>query len=60
MSSRANNLGSVRVRRTDAERTADTRERVMTAVVETISDVGFNRTTAAEIPRRAGVTWGAV
>ena len=32
----------------------------MAAVVETISDVGFNRATAAEISRRAGVTWGAV
>jgi len=32
----------------------------MQAVVESISEVGFQRTTAAEIARRAGVTWGAV
>ena len=49
-----------RKRRSHAERTALTRERVMAAVVESIADVGFPRTTAAEIARRAGVTWGAV
>lgn len=32
----------------------------MQAVVESIADVGYQRTTAAEIARRAGVTWGAV
>jgi AcrR family transcriptional regulator len=32
----------------------------MGAVVESISEVGFKRSTAAEIARRAGVTWGAV
>ena len=47
-------------RRTQAERTAVTRRKIMAAVVESISDVGFPRTTAAEIARRAGVTWGAV
>ena len=36
------------------------RARVMTAVVESIATVGFRRTTAAEIARCAGVTWGAV
>ena len=47
-------------RRSHAERTAETRERVMNAVIESIAEVGFQRTTAAEIARRAGVTWGAV
>lgn len=47
-------------RRTHAERTAETRERIMSAVVASVSEVGFNRTTASEIARRAGVTWGAV
>ncbi len=32
----------------------------MAAVLESIAEVGFQRTTAAEITRRAGVTWGAV
>lgn len=48
------------VRRTQAERTAETRERIVRAVVESIAEVGFPRTTASEITRRAGVTWGAV
>jgi len=47
-------------RRTQAERTAATRERILGAVVESIGEVGFGRTTANEIARRAGVTWGAV
>ena len=49
-----------RTRRTQAERTAATRERILAAVVESIAEVGFQRTTANEIARRAGVTWGAV
>lgn len=49
-----------RGRRTQAERTARTRERILSAVVESIAEVGFGRTTANEIARRAGVTWGAV
>ena len=47
-------------RRSHAERTAQTREKIIGAVVESIAEVGFQRTTAAEITRRAGVTWGAV
>ena len=47
-------------RRTQAERTAETRARIMDAVVECIADVGFGCATASEITRRAGVTWGAV
>ena len=49
-----------RERRSHAARTAAMRARVMTAVVESIAEVGYQRTTAAEIARRAGVTWGAV
>ncbi len=48
------------VRRTQAERTAETRERILRAVVESIAEIGFQKTTASEITRRAGVTWGAV
>jgi AcrR family transcriptional regulator len=49
-----------RSRRSQAERTARTRARIIDAVVATIGEVGFRRTTASEITRRAGVTWGAV
>ncbi|NNL67123.1 MAG: TetR/AcrR family transcriptional regulator [Myxococcales bacterium] len=49
-----------RERRSHAERTAETRAKVMGAVVESIAEVGFQRTTASEIARRAGVSWGAV
>jgi AcrR family transcriptional regulator len=49
-----------RPRRSHAERTAQTRARLMEAVVESIAEIGLARTTAPEIARRAGVTWGAV
>jgi len=49
-----------RRRRTQAERTAATRARIVAATVESINEVGFQRTTASEIARRSGVTWGAV
>lgn len=52
--------GEARGRRSHAERTAETRSRVIEAVFESIAEVGFARTTATEITRRAGVTWGAV
>jgi AcrR family transcriptional regulator len=47
-------------RRTQAERTAETRGRIIAAVTDLISERGFARTTAQEICTRAGVTWGAV
>jgi len=50
----------LRERRTQTERTADTRERIMAAVVESIGEIGYPKTTATEIARRAGVSWGAV
>lgn len=50
----------VRVRRSHAERTAETRTRVMTAVVESIAEVGYQKTTASKIAQRAGLSWGAV
>ncbi|HBZ69818.1 MAG TPA: hypothetical protein DEP35_08830 [Deltaproteobacteria bacterium] len=49
-----------RVRRSHAERTADTRGRILNATIDCISELGFQRTTTQEITRRAGVTWGAV
>ncbi len=49
-----------RTRRRQAERTAATRDRVVAAVVESIAEIGYPKTTASEIARRAGVSWGAV
>jgi len=49
-----------RDRRSNPERAAETRARIVAAVVDSIAELGFQRTTAAEIARRAGVTWGAV
>jgi AcrR family transcriptional regulator len=49
-----------RVRRSHAERAGETRARIKVAVIEAIDELGFKRTTASEIARRAGVTWGAV
>ena len=46
--------------RSHAERSAETRAAILKAVSESVVEVGFKRTTAAEIARRAGVTWGAV
>jgi AcrR family transcriptional regulator len=60
MSQPSRTLPPARPRRSHAERTAETRARIIAAVVECIAEVGFGRTTAAEITRRAGVTWGAV
>jgi len=47
-------------RRSHEERSSETRAALLGAVVESISEVGFKRSTASEISRRAGVTWGAV
>lgn len=46
--------------RTQAERSATTRARILRAVVECVDEEGFPRATASAIARRAGVTWGAV
>jgi AcrR family transcriptional regulator len=60
MAREARSRTPVRARRSHAERTATTRAKIMAAVVESISEVGYQKTTAAEIARRAGITWGAV
>jgi AcrR family transcriptional regulator len=49
-----------RPRRTQIERTSETRARILVATVESLGEVGFQRTTSAEISRRSGLTWGAV
>lgn len=48
------------VRRSHAERTADTRRRVLDAVVQCLAELGYRRTSGAEIAQRAGLTWGAI
>ncbi len=50
----------LRERRSHAERRADTRQRIISAAVKSIAELGFQRTTAMQIAERAGVTWGAV
>ena len=47
-------------RRTQAERSALTREKVIQAVVDCIVEEGIHHTTAARIAERSGVTWGAI
>jgi len=48
-----------RVRRTQAERTASTRARLLDATLECLCDLGYARTTTPEIARRAGLSRGA-
>jgi AcrR family transcriptional regulator len=60
MSAEVRRRPPARARRKQSERTAATRGRILRAVVESISEVGFRRTTASAIADRAGVTWGAV
>ena len=48
-----------RVRRTQAERSASTRTRLLDATLECLCDLGYARTTTPEIARRAGLSRGA-
>lgn len=48
------------VRRTQAERSATTREALLDAAVECLVDRGFSATTTTEVTRRAGVSPGAL
>jgi AcrR family transcriptional regulator len=47
-------------RRTQAERSATTRRKIIDAVVAVIAEEGFAQASAQRIAQRAGVTWGAV
>jgi len=53
-------LQSPSVRRTQSERSAVTREKVIQAVIDCIVEQGLQNTTAARIVKRSGVTWGAI
>lgn len=47
-------------RRTQEERSATTREKVIRAAIDCIVEEGLHNTTAARIAARSGVTWGAI
>ena len=47
-------------RRTQKERSATTRARVLRAASESLAERGFRETTLGEVAKRAGVTWGAM
>src|SRR5262249_32964903 len=59
---RADGVGQAvaeRVRRTQAERSAATKARLLDATIECVRDLGYARTTTPEIARRAGLSRGA-
>lgn len=47
-------------RRTQAERTAETRRALLDATLDALVEVGFKATTTTEVARRAGVSVGAL
>jgi AcrR family transcriptional regulator len=47
-------------RRTQAQRSAETRTKVIQAAIDCIAEYGFRNTTTSRIATRAGVTWGAI
>jgi AcrR family transcriptional regulator len=50
---------TVRVRRTQEERSASTRARLLEATLDSLVDRGYARTTTVEVAERAGVSRGA-
>jgi AcrR family transcriptional regulator len=48
------------VRRTQEERSAETRARVIRGATECVVELGFGGATMSAIAKRAGVTWGAI
>ncbi len=52
-------LRTVRKRRTQAERSAETKRRLLDATIDCIVERGYARTTTTEIVQRAGLTRGA-
>ena len=51
--------GAERKRRTQAARSAQTRELLLSTTIECLSELGYARTTSAEIAGRAGLSRGA-
>ncbi len=52
--------GRRRRRRTQAERSAETQNKVIRAATECIAEFGYARATMTRIAQRAGVSWGAM
>ena len=46
--------------RTQAERSAKTRSKVIDAAIACIAEDGFKQATTKRVARRAGVTWGTI
>lgn len=59
MSAAAAKLRRTRVRRTQEERSAETRARLLDATIECLLELGYARTTTTEVADRAGVSRGA-
>ncbi|RRR44094.1 TetR/AcrR family transcriptional regulator [Mycolicibacter terrae] len=53
-------MAPTRARRTQAERTAETRRALLDATLDALVEVGFKGTTTTEVARRAGVSVGAL
>jgi AcrR family transcriptional regulator len=53
-------MASTKLRRTQAERTAETRNALLNATLDALVEVGFKGTTTTEVARRAGVSVGAL
>lgn len=53
-------MAPARLRRTQAERTAETRRALLEATLGALVEVGFKGTTTTEVARRAGVSVGAL
>jgi AcrR family transcriptional regulator len=51
---------ATRVRRTQAERTASTRQALLDSTLECLMDVGYRGTTTLEVTSRAGLSLGAL
>jgi AcrR family transcriptional regulator len=47
-------------RRSQSERSATTREKVIQSVIECIAEEGIQKATASRIAKRSGMTWGAI
>ena len=56
---RAVRRGSGRQRRTQAQRVAETRGRLLDATVECLAEIGYARMTTGDVAERAGMSRGA-